>query len=395
MKLAYLDCYSGISGDMLLGGLIACGADPAAIEGPLQALGLGDLRLRQEQVRRGSLMGTQVKFEAPPQKGHRHYTAIAKMLQQAPLSPRVRDQALAVFRRLGEVEAALHGCSLEHVHFHEVGAVDSIADIVGNCLALELLGIDEIHCSPLNLGSGTVQCDHGVLPVPAPATVALLKGLPVYSSGVRTELVTPTGAALVSTLARNFGPLPEMHIVAAGYGAGARDLAEMPNLLRVIIGEREQTSQGLERLLLLEANLDDMNPQLCGYFSERAFAAGALDVFFAPVQMKKNRPGLLLSVLCRPEQRETMMNLFFQETTTLGVRYSEVLRRALAREWVEVATRYGPVRVKVARENGHLLNFSPEFEDARRVALENNVPLKDVLAETALEFERRRGGSSS
>jgi hypothetical protein len=225
--------------------------------------------------------------------------------------------------------------------------------------------------------------------------VALLKGLPVYSSGVRTELTTPTGAALVSTLARTFGPLPEMQIVAAGYGAGARDLAEMPNLLRVIIGEREHAGQGLERLLLLEANLDDMNPQLCGYFSERAFAAGALDVFFAPVQMKKNRPGLLLSVLCRPEQRETMMNLFFQETTTLGVRYSEVLRRALAREWMEVATRYGPVRVKVARDNGHLLNFSPEFEDARRVALENNVPLKDVLAETALEFERGRGGSSS
>lgn len=391
MKLAYVDCFSGVSGDMLLGALIACGADAQAVESAIQGVGLGEVRLEVSAARRGSLMGTRAVFAAPEQKAHRHFTRIAAMIDQAPLSPRVKEQATNIFRRLGEVEAALHGTTLEKVHFHEVGAVDSIADIVGNCVALERLGIDELHCSALNVGGGTITCDHGLLPVPAPATVELLKGLPVYSSGVEAELVTPTGAAIVSTLGRSFGAMPSMKVLASGYGAGLRDLREQPNLVRVILGESAATDSSeapgsWERLLVLEANLDDMNPQLFAYFAERAFAGNALDVYFCPVQMKKNRPGVLLSVLCRPEQREALTRIFFEETTTLGVRSSEVLRRALERETIRVETQYGPVPVKVARENGRVVNFAPEFEDCRRIAAARQVPLRAVLLEATAAF---------
>ncbi|MDP2735726.1 MAG: LarC family nickel insertion protein, partial [bacterium] len=237
--------------------------------------------------------------------------------------------------------------------------------------------------------SGTVQTEHGLLPVPAPATAALLKGVPVYSSGIPHELVTPTGAALVATLAKSFGPIPPLQIEAVGYGAGSKDLSAVANVLRVILGETTGAESSLERLVMLEANVDDMNPQLCGFFAERAFTLGALDVFFSPVQMKKNRPGVLLSVLCRPEQRDTVTELFFKETTTLGVRGHEVFRRALEREWMPVATPYGEVRVKVSRQDGHIQNFSPEFEDCRRLAAESDVPLKKVLQEATFAFWRK------
>ena len=415
MKLAYLDCFSGVSGDMLLGALIACGADPSRIEADIHSLGLQELRLTIETVKRGALVGTRAVFEAPPQKSHRHFTHIAAMIEKAPLSARVKEQATSIFRRLGEVEAAIHGTTIEKVHFHEVGALDSIADIVGNCAAIEQLGIDELHCSPLNVGGGTIQCDHGTMPVPAPATVELLKGLPIYSSGIQAELVTPTGAAIVATLGRGFGPLPAMKVLATGYGAGMRELREQPNMVRVTLGEAisgealggatmggasasvlltqrlfqrlsQQGSDSLERLLVLEANLDDMNPQLFDYVAERAFAAGALDVYFSAVQMKKNRPGVLLSVLCRPEQADAITEIVFQETTTLGVRSSEVLRRALGREMIEVATRYGPIPIKVARQNGKVVNFAPEFDDCRRIAAERGVALQSVMQEASAAF---------
>lgn len=386
MKLAYLDCFSGISGDMLLGALVACGVDLAAIEQSVARLGIEGIAWSQERVRRGSFMATQVTVKAPAHSHHRHYHDIVEMIRKAELPSGVEHNALEIFRRLGETEAALHGWPMEKVHFHEVGAVDSIADIVGGCAAIEMLNIGEIHCSALNVGSGTVECAHGTLPVPAPATAELLKGIPVYSSGIQAEMVTPTGAAIVVTLARGFGPLPAMKSTAIGYGAGSRDNKQLPNVLRLTIGETLDTGTGLERLVMLESNLDDMNPQVCGFFAERAFAAGALDVFFSAVQMKKNRPGVLLSVLCRPEQREQLMDLYFQETTTLGVRCYEVFRRALERQMVEVSTPFGAVRVKVARENGRVLNFSPEFEDCRRLAEEHAVPLRKVLQEATFAF---------
>lgn len=386
MKLAYFDCFSGISGDMLLGALVACGVELSAIDEEVRRLGIEGIQWQQERVKRGSFMATRVIVTGPPHPHHRHYTDIVELIRKAKLSTRVQQQALDVFRRLGEAEASLHGWPLEKVHFHEVGAVDSIADIVGACAALELAGIDEIHCSALNVGGGTVKCDHGILPVPAPATAELLKGIPIYSSGIEAEMVTPTGAAIVSTLAKSFGPVPAMKSAAIGYGAGSRDNPQLPNLLRVTIGEALESGPGLERLVMLDANLDDMNPQLCGYFAERAFAAGALDVFFAAVQMKKNRPGVLLSVLCRPDDRDKLMDLYFEETTTLGVRSYEVLRRALEREFVAVSTPFGEVRMKVSRHNGRVLNFSPEFEDCRRLAEENAVPLRRVLQEATFAF---------
>ncbi|MBI3894890.1 MAG: nickel pincer cofactor biosynthesis protein LarC [Acidobacteria bacterium] len=389
MKLAYLDCFSGISGDMLLGAWVACGVPSGALEEQIQRLGLADFRLQREQVKRGAFVATRVMVEAPPQQPSRHYHEIAELLVSAPLTPRVQEQALEIFRRLGKAEATLHGTSLEKVHFHELGAIDSIADIVGSCAAMELLGIEELRCSPLNLGSGTVTTEHGLLPIPAPATAELLKGIPVYSSGIQAELVTPTGAAIVSTVAKNFGPLPEMKIHSIGYGAGTRNPAELPNLLRVFLGEIKSSEPGFEQLLMLEANLDDMNPQLCSFFSERAFAAGALDVYFAPVQMKKNRPGVLLSVLCRPEQRETLMELFFRETTTFGVRGYEIFRSALEREWVSITTSYGSIRIKVSRRNGQVLHFSPEFEDCRQLAAESGVPLRKIFEAATLAYWRK------
>ncbi|OFW11277.1 MAG: TIGR00299 family protein [Acidobacteria bacterium RIFCSPLOWO2_02_FULL_59_13] len=386
MRIAYLDCFSGVSGDMLLGAFVACGLPLSALQEGIPALGL---EWRQERVRRKSLVATQIRIEAPATVFPRAYRDIIALLHGAALPEQVRRQSLAVFGRLAEAEAALHGCAPEQVHFHELGACDTIADIVGCCIALQRLGIEELHCSALNLGSGTVQTEHGLLPVPAPATAALLKGVPVYSSGIPHELVTPTGAALVATLAKSFGPIPPLQIEAVGYGAGSKDISAVANVLRVILGETTGAESSLERLVMLEANVDDMNPQLCGFFAERAFSLGALDVFFSPVQMKKNRPGVLLSVLCRPEQRDAVTELFFEETTTLGVRGHEVFRRALEREWMPVATPYGEVRVKVSRQDGHIQNFSPEFEDCRRLAAESDVPLKKVLQEATFAFWRK------
>ena len=386
MRIAYLDCFSGVSGDMLLGAFVACGLPLSALQEGIPALGL---EWRQERVRRKSLVATQIRIEAPATVFPRAYRDIIALLHRAALPEQLRRQSLAVFGRLAEAEAALHGCAPEQVHFHELGACDTIADIVGCCIALQRLGIEELHCSALNLGSGTVQTEHGLLPVPAPATAELLKGVPVYSSGIPHELVTPTGAALVATLAKSFGPIPPLKIEAVGYGAGSKDLSAVPNVLRVILGETTGAESSPERLVMLEANVDDMNPQLCGFFAERAFSLGALDVFFSPVQMKKNRPGVLLSVLCRPEQRDAVTELFFEETTTLGVRGHEVFRRALEREWMPVATPYGEVRVKVSRQDGHIQNFSPEFEDCRRLAAASDVPLKKVLQEAAFAFWRK------
>jgi hypothetical protein len=399
MRLAYLDCFSGVSGDMFLGALVANGVELAALEAQVRQLGL-DVRLRGERVKRGAMMAERVIVEAPPRHHHRGYTDIVALIETSPLPARVKQRAQAVFERLGRAEATIHGCPLERVHFHEVGAIDSIADIVGACAGIELLGIADLRCSPLNLGGGTVETEHGVLPVPAPATTELLKGMPAYSSGIQAELVTPTGAALVAVLASGFGPLPPMKIDSVGYGAGSRDLGPFPNVLRLLVGEEQvraataseqPSADGLEPLVIVEANLDDMNPQIGGFFSERAFAAGALDVYFAAVQMKKNRSGILLSVLCRPEQRDAMMDLFFAETTTLGVRCYEVLRRSLEREWVPVETPYGKVRMKVSRSNGRIVNFSPEYEDCRRIAAASDVPLKTILQEAAFAFWKGLG----
>jgi uncharacterized protein (TIGR00299 family) protein len=405
MKIAYFDCFSGISGDMTLGALVDAGCDLARIEAELRKLGVSGWKISAERVERGALAATQVRVEASETHHHRGLSKILEIIAAANLAPRIAARASAIFTKLGEAEARVHNVSVEKVHFHEVGAVDAIVDIVGGCVGFELLGVEGFACSALNVGGGRVQTAHGNLPVPAPATADLLRGAPTYSNGIERELVTPTGAAIVATLATHFGPMPPMVTSAVAYGAGGSDLKEQPNVLRMFIGESAEKRDAAkwghaeESVAVIEANIDDMNPQIYGYFVERALAAGALDVFATPVQMKKNRPGQLLTVLCEPSGADKLTELIFRETTTIGVRIHTAHRRTLEREIVPVETRFGTIRVKVSRggsQNGSgraILNAAPEYEDCQRAALEKNVPLKQVLAEAASEFEKRHGKS--
>jgi pyridinium-3,5-bisthiocarboxylic acid mononucleotide nickel chelatase len=297
---------------------------------------------------------------------------------------------MAIFDALARAEAKIHGTSIESVHFHEVGAVDAIVDIVCAAVGAEALAVDEIVGSPLNVGGGTVKCAHGTIPVPAPATLLLLADAPVYSSGLQAELVTPTGAAIVKMLASRFAAFPEMKIEKSGYGAGTRDFPGHPNVVRITIGETASNTLAAktasETITVLEANLDDLNPQVFGYVMDRLFEEGTLDAFCMPVQMKKNRPGTLLTVLCKPEDASTLTQLIFTETTTLGVRRRDEVRQTLARRWENVGTQWGEVRIKIASMNGTMTNFAPEYEDCRRIAAEHHVPLKTVMQEAARAY---------
>jgi len=385
-KIAYLDCSSGISGDMLLAALLDAGLERDLLLNELRKLPLAGYEFRCARVLRGSLTGTQVEIDVPQPQPERHLGEIRQLLEGSALTEAVRTQALKMFERLAEVEGKLHGKPATEIHFHEVGAVDAILDIVGACVGLELLEIDELSCSPLNVGGGQVETAHGTLPVPAPATAELLKGAPIYSSGVEGELVTPTGAVIVATLASSFGPMPPIKVARIGYGAGSRDYSGHPNIARLFVGERAEVSDSEPRVTnpanvvtVIEANVDDMSPQLYGYLVERALDAGALDITCSSIQMKKNRPGLEISVLCVPERAEGLAQLLFEETTTIGLRIHEAGRLVLDREVVKVETPYGTVRVKIAKRAGKVINVSPEYEDCQRLAAEKSVPLKQVI----------------
>jgi uncharacterized protein (TIGR00299 family) protein len=341
---------------------------------------------------------TRAGAPAPHEHSHSHehgrgLTEIRKIIFAASISENAKATAIAIFEALGRAEAKIHNTSIESVHFHEVGAVDAMVDIVCAAVGAEALGVDEIICSPLNVGGGTVKCAHGTFPVPAPATVELLAGAPVYSSGLQAELVTPTGAAIVKTLASRFAAFPEMRIEKSGYGAGTRDFPGHPNVVRLTIGESVSTALAAktasDTVTVLEANLDDLNPQVFGYVMDRLLEDGALDVFGMPVQMKKNRPGMLLTVLCKPEDTSKLTQLIFTETTTLGVRRREEVRQTLARRWESVSTPWGEVRIKIASMNGTVTNYAPEYEDCRRIAAEHRVALKTVMGE-AVEAYRSR-----
>jgi uncharacterized protein (TIGR00299 family) protein len=396
MKLAYLDCFSGISGDMFLGALVDAGLPAATLESELRKIDLKGWRLSTERVRRGELTATKVSFEIPEEHSHRTWAMIRELIRSSALGTGCKTRAESIFERLAEAESEIHQQPRESVHFHELGSADTILDIAGACVALEALGIERIVCSPLNLGGGTVKTAHGVLPVPAPAAARLLRGVPVYSSGVDAELVTPTGAAIVSTLAASYGALPPMRVSALGYGAGSRTLSEQPNVLRVFVGESAERGQAADwdTVAVLEANLDDMSPLIGGYFIEQALEAGALDVYFTPVHMKKNRPAVLLTVLCPPERVDALSKLVFQQTTTIGLRTYEARRRTLERETLAIETPFGQVRMKLARLNGRVLNAAPEYEDCQRIAREHNLPLKQVLADVHYYFRKQQGESS-
>ena len=389
-KLAYFDCFSGISGDMTLGALVDAGCDLRMLRSGLAALQLPGWTIAAEKVWKNGMAATFVKVATEDQNKHRSLSAILEILDKARLTAGVGKRAGAIFKTLGEAEASVHDVSVEKIHFHEVGAVDAIVDIVGACIGFEMLGIDTFTCSALNVGGGTAKMAHGVLPVPAPATAKLLQGKPTYSNGIQKELVTPTGAAIVATLCAQFGPQPAMSVSAIGYGAGTADLADQPNVLRIMIGEAlEKSATGFdEEIAVIEANLDDMNPQIYGYFLEKALAAGALDVYTTPVQMKKNRPGTLLTVLCKPADTQALIALVFAETTTFGLRTYAAQRRVLPREWVTVHTQFGDVRMKVARLNGHVRQAAPEFDDCRILAEEKHVPLHQVMDEARRNFEK-------
>ncbi len=439
MRIAYLDCFSGISGDMFLGALLDAGVPEKLFEDAVAALNIG-ARLEISKVTRSGIAATKVDVLVDEEKelpreisaearthkhdhdhehqhGHKHppehvelrehnysqsgheaaraeasakpehdrgLKEISSVIQQAGISEGAKRTAISIFEALGAAEARIHNSDIEKVHFHEVGAVDAMVDIVCAAVGAEALQVDQIICSPLNVGGGTVKCAHGVLPVPVPATVELLQGAPVYSSGIQAELVTPTGAAIVKVLATRFTPFPSMTIEKSGYGAGTRDFPGHANVVRLTIGESqaafaENTSQ--ETICVLEANLDDLNPQVFGYVVEQLLAAGALDAFALSVQMKKNRPGTLLTVLSKPEDASRLSQIIFTETSTLGVRRREEQRQTLSRKWITVGTRWGNVRLKVASMNGSITHYAPEYEDCRKIAAEQHVPLKSVMNE--------------
>ena len=434
MRIAYLECFSGISGDMFLGALVDAGVPAALLEETVAALDVG-ARLEISRVDRSGISATKVnvyvhgekdkpreahphhehhdhdhhhepvellehnyakgeasRAGAPAPHGHEHgrgLKEIRQIIAKAKIGETAKAKAIAIFEALGKAEAKIHGRDIESVHFHEVGAVDAMVDIVCAAVGAEALGVDEIVCSSLNVGGGTVKCAHGTFPVPAPATVELLKDAPVYSSGIQAELVTPTGAAIVKTLCTRFAAFPAMKVEKSGYGAGTRDFPGHANVARLTVGEADHefaANVSQETIAVLEANLDDLNPQVFGYVMDRLLEDGALDAFGVPVQMKKNRPGTLLAVLCKPEDASKLTRLLFTETTTLGVRRREEKRQALARKWVTVDTRWGKVRMKVASMNGTVTNYAPEYEDCRRIATENHVPLKAVMQEALQKY---------
>ncbi|MGA7472307.1 MAG: nickel pincer cofactor biosynthesis protein LarC [Candidatus Sulfotelmatobacter sp.] len=457
MRVAYLECFSGMSGDMFLGALVDAGVAPRLLEETVAALGIG-ARLEVSRVVRSGISATKVDVYVDGEKDlpreqywerqttahneheHRHghhehdhdegkhshqdaesrasrplphehsvshehphshahgrgLTEIREIISAAAISETARKTALAIFEALGRAEAKIHNTSVESVHFHEVGSVDAMVDIVCAAVGAEALRVDEIVCSPLNVGGGTVKCAHGTIPVPAPATVELLGDAPVYSSGVLAELVTPTGAAIVKTLVSRFAAFPEMKIEKSGYGAGSRDFPGHPNVVRLTVGETASNAVAArtssETITVLEANLDDLNPQVFGYVMDRLFEEGALDAFGMPVQMKKNRPGMLLTVLCKPEDAGKLTQLIFAETTTLGVRRRDEMRETLARRWEKVHTPWGEVRIKIASMNGTVTNYAPEYEDCRRIAAEHRVPLKRVMGEAVESYLSKSRG---
>jgi pyridinium-3,5-bisthiocarboxylic acid mononucleotide nickel chelatase len=382
MKLCYIDAFSGISGDMTVGALLDAGADFEALNAALTSLGTG-ATFRFEPTKRRGIAAGKFHVDGTDSKAHRHLHHIETMIGDSTLPDAVKTNATAVFRRLALSESKMHATTIEKVHFHEVGAVDSICDIVGACFCLDNLGVEAIHCSAINVGSGTVRTEHGILPVPAPATADLLIGKPVYSRGPEVELTTPTGAALVSTLAGGFGPMPPMSILSAGYGAGDKDFPEHANVVRVLIGNTTGASESTT-VVVMETNIDDSTPELLGYAMEKLLEAGALDVSFTPIQMKKNRPGSKLTVVAEPDKREALAEIVLRETSSLGVRMYNAERRVQSRRIVHVSTPYGPVRVKIAQSGA----AAPEFEDCRQLAASNNVPLKQVMTEATLAYLR-------
>ncbi|MBI5640467.1 MAG: nickel pincer cofactor biosynthesis protein LarC [Nitrospirae bacterium] len=383
LKIAYLDCFSGISGDMCLGALVDAGAPLKEIEKRLAKLPVKGYSLASRKVSRCGLPATKVDVMLTVKgrkEGARKWEDIARIIETSALPESIKRDGEKIFRTLFRAEARVHGLPLNKIHLHELGAVDCLVDIFGTLIGLNLLGIDAVYSSSLNLGSGTVKTEHGILPVPAPAAAELLKGLPVYSSGIPLELTTPTGAAIVKTLAMGFGNIPHFVIETAGTGAGSRDLPEQPNVLRILIGEALKGSLP-EAVTVIETNIDDMSPQVFEYLAERLFREGALDVFLTPITMKKMRPAVKLSVVCDHEKKDRMIDLILTETTSIGVRYYETSRVTMQRQVKEVKTKHGIIRIKISGFGDSPARFTPEYDDCRRAAEKTGIPLLEIMKE--------------
>ena len=380
MKIAYFDCFSGASGDMILASMIDAGLSPHLLREELRKLQIPTVRLKVKKVLKGGISATQVIVEGRDEtRSHRNLKELLRIVERSHLEPEVKKKSKEIFQRIALVEAKIHRKAMEEIHFHELGGLDSVVDIVGSVWGLCQMGIDELYVSRINVGTGFVRCEHGILPVPAPATLALMKGKPIYSSGVERELLTPTGAVILTSLGSQFGEMPPMSLERIGYGAGRDDLPH-PNLLRLIIGTSTATS-GKERVVVIETNIDDMNPQFYDYIMEKLLAMGVLEVFLTPVMMKKNRPATLLTVISPAEKLPSVTAFLLRETTTLGLRWREEERSRTDREIISLQTRYGKIRFKLARWEGRMVNLAPEYEDCKRLALKKRVPLKQVFEE--------------
>ena len=395
MRIAYFDCFSGASGDMILGSLIDAGLSARRLKEELRKLRIPTVRLKAKKVLKAGISATQVIVEGSEKRSHRNLREVLKILERSSVEPEVKKKSKEIFKRIASVESKIHQRPMEEIHFHELGGLDSVVDIVGSVWGLQQLGIERIHVSKVNVGGGFVKCEHGILPVPAPATLSLMEGKPIYSSGTERELLTPTGAAILTTLGSEFGPIPPIQVEKIGCGAGRDDLPH-PNLLRLLIGTAASTSKN-EKVAVIETNIDDMNPQFYDYLIEKLFTLEVLDVFITPILMKKSRPGHLLTVICRSEKLLSVIDFLLRETTTLGLRWREEERAKADREIRNIQTRFGKIHFKLGKWGGNIVNISPEYEDCKRLALEKAVPLKDIFQEAnkmANIFQRNKRSSS-
>ncbi|MFN6963352.1 MAG: nickel pincer cofactor biosynthesis protein LarC [Pyrinomonadaceae bacterium] len=392
MPTLYFDCFAGASGNMILAALISLGVDAAELEAELRKLNIGEFALELSQVDRSGINSLHVEIKVPHEHAHRHLSDIQKIIEASDLKQSVKERAVRIFTRLAEAEARVHGIDVGKVHFHEVGAMDAIVDIVGACIAFEMLGVERFVSSRINVGSGFVKMAHGNFPVPPPAVAELLKEAPIYSAQVEGELTTPTGAAIISTVCDEFGELPDLKVAAVGYGAGTREYKDFPNVIRLMLGEAAGTSRSgqiVETLVQIETNVDDATPQILGFVMERAFEIGALDCWFTPIQMKKNRPASMISILCDEAKADELKELLYRETTTLGVRVLRVERECLPREVVRVETSLGSVDVKIARLSGEIVNAMPEYDQVKSLARNNELSFSDARRLVLDEMNRR------
>jgi pyridinium-3,5-bisthiocarboxylic acid mononucleotide nickel chelatase len=395
MKTLYFDCFAGASGNMIVGGLVSLGIDERKLIEQIKLLNISDFEIEFSTVNKSGISAIYANVKVPHEHAHRHLHTIEKIINDSQLSDKIKQRAIKIFTKLAEAEAKIHGIDVQKVHFHEVGAMDAIIDVVGACIGFEMLGIESFACSKIHVGSGFAKMAHGKFPIPPPAVAELLKNIPIYSTEIVGELCTPTGAAIISTLSTTYGEIPNLETEKIGYGAGTKDFEDFPNVIRIMLGNispqrHRDTEISLAKtkdqklktnLILLETNLDDTTPQVLGFVMDKAFEFGALDCWFTPIQMKKNRPATMISILCDAEKRQKLTELLYVETTTLGVRVSEIERECLEREFVEIETKFGKVNCKLGSLNAKIVNVMPEFDDVKKLAIENNVPFQTVKDE--------------